>query len=158
MKITWTYQPNKQKLNLKKGYSFSWNVMLWKCFLFLVAYLGVWTKRLWNWKYVQANGHLVRLSIDQLLLWELKQPQQQRQWQRHCQKTIVFMSKTTAMHVHHAFEYLSLKSTAQLGCDLRIWCFMKDVNICTTRNFLLSFLTMKLHVHSTNWAGPTKCD
>ena len=59
------------------------------------------------------------------------------------------MSKTTAMHVHHAFEYLSLKSTAQLGCDFRIWCFMKEVNMCTTRNFLLSFLTMKLHVHST---------
>ena len=39
------------------------------------------------------------------------------------------MSKTTAMHMHHAFEYLSLKSTARLGRDLRIWCFMMDVNI-----------------------------
>ena len=28
----------------------------------------------------------------------------------------------------------------------------------STMNFLLSFLTMKFHVHLTNWAGPTKCD
>ena len=29
-------------------------------------------------------------------------------------KTIVFMCKTTALHVHHAFQYISLTSTARL--------------------------------------------
>ena len=30
------------------------------------------------------------------------------------------MSKSTALHLYHAFEYLSLKSTAQLGHDILI--------------------------------------
>ena len=45
--------------------------MLSKCFLFLVACVGVWTKRLANWKYLQANGLLVTLSVAQLLLGSL---------------------------------------------------------------------------------------
>ena len=43
-------------------------------------------------------------------------------------KTIVFMCKTTALHVHHAFQYISLTSTARLRreaslCDVswRTW-------------------------------------
>ena len=43
---------------------------------------------------------------------DLKQQRWRRQQQR--QKAIGFMSKTTALHVHQAFQYISLTSTVQL--------------------------------------------
>ena len=46
-------------------------------------------------------------SVD-LVLVELKKLRRQRQ------KTIGFMSKTTALHVHQALKYISLTSTARL--------------------------------------------
>ena len=51
--------------------------------------------------------------------------QRRRQRQQQRQKTIGFMSITTARHVHHAFKYISLTSTAQLRhetsqCDV-LW-------------------------------------
>ena len=54
---------------------------------------------------------------------DLKQRPRRQQHQR--QKTSVFMCKTTALHVHHAFQYISLTSTARLRretsqCDV-IW-------------------------------------
>ena len=48
---------------------------------------------------------------------ELKRRRQQQR-----QKTIGFMSKTTALHVHHAFYFISLTSTVRLrretSCDV----------------------------------------
>ena len=41
---------------------------------------------------------------------QLKRPRRRRQ----LQKTIGLMIKTTALHVHHAFKYISLTSTARL--------------------------------------------
>ena len=46
-----------------------------------------------------------------VLIGDLKQLLRRRQ-QR--QETVGFMSKTTAVHVHHAFKYISLTSTARL--------------------------------------------
>ena len=45
---------------------------------------------------------------------DLKQLRQR--WQQQCQKTIGFMTKTTALklYVHHAFQYISLTSTSPL--------------------------------------------
>ena len=57
---------------------------------------------------------------------QLRQRRQRpRQQQQQRQKTIGFMSKTTALHVHHAFWYISLTSTARLRretsqCDV-LW-------------------------------------
>ena len=44
---------------------------------------------------------------------DLKQPRRRRRLQQR-QKTIGFMAKTTALHVHHAFQYISLTSIARL--------------------------------------------
>ena len=53
-----------------------------------------------------------------------------RRRQQQRQKTIVFMCKTTALHVHHAFQYISLTSAARLRreasqCDVswRTWTY-----------------------------------
>ena len=41
---------------------------------------------------------------------ELKQPsRRRRRGQRQRQKAIGFMCKATALHVHHAFKYISLQ-------------------------------------------------
>ena len=45
---------------------------------------------------------------------ELKQLRRRRPPQRRLQKTIGLMIKTTALHVYHAFQYISLTSTARL--------------------------------------------
>ena len=50
----------------------------------------------------------------------------QLRWRR-LQKTIDLMIKTTALHVHHTFSYISLTSTALLR--LLICRFMEDVDI-----------------------------
>ena len=53
-----------------------------------------------------------------------------RRRQQQRQKTSVFMCKTTALHVHHAFQYISLTSAARLRretsqCDVswRTWTY-----------------------------------
>ena len=50
----------------------------------------------------------------------------QLRWRR-LQKTIDLMIKTTALHVHHTFKYISLTSTALVR--LLICRFMEDVDI-----------------------------
>ena len=51
----------------------------------------------------------LRLTRD---LNQLRRRRRRRRLQR--QKTIGFITKTTALHVHHAFQYISLTSTARL--------------------------------------------
>ena len=63
------------------------------------------------WPRTQNTVMCVKLSTQasvDLVLVELKQLRRQRQ------KTIGFMSKTTALHVHQALQYISLTSTARL--------------------------------------------
>ena len=74
-----------------------------------------------SWIYFGSPEFQSSVTLDN---WDLKQLRRRRQQQR--QKTIGFMTKTTTLHVHHAFQYISLTSTtAQLRreisqCDV-IW-------------------------------------
>ena len=79
--------------------------------------LGLCCNQMWDARWqrfeprTQNTVMCVKLSTQasvDLVLVELKQLRRQRQ------KTIGFMSKTTALHVHQALKYISLTSTARL--------------------------------------------
>ena len=68
-------------------------------------------------KYVKRSTNVTIVCVElnggrKSGIWELMQPQRRRQRQR--QKTVSFMSKTTALHMHHAFQNFSLTFTARL--------------------------------------------
>ena len=82
--------------------------------------------------------------------------------------TIGFMSKTTALHVHHAFKYISLTSTARLRretsqCDV-LWrtrtyydkFSLLYLNMDKALNY--EFNSRKSRLHLTNWAVPNRRD
>ena len=62
LKIIWQYlEPSRQTSKntiLKKRCLSSSNIIVWKCFFFLVSYLCVESKWLANWKFVKTNGYL----------------------------------------------------------------------------------------------------
>ena len=63
------------------------------------------------------SGHSIFyhfVSLDNFALGSFKQLRQRRRRRRQLQKTIGLMTETTAPHVHHAFYYISLTSTARL--------------------------------------------
>ena len=112
------------------------------------------------WKIAKFNAFSVTFSLPsgRLFIRELQQRQRRRPGR---QKTIIFMIKTTALHVHLAFQYISLTSSAQLrritpiGDVLsRTWA---NDNERTSTNVPLSFSTwMKsLRIHSSrHWQVP----
>ena len=73
----------------------------WKGIIYL-------SNELWrNW--IRAVGMETTPNFGRSIR-ELKQPsRRRRRGQRQCQKAISFMWKTTALHVHHAFKYISLQ-------------------------------------------------
>ena len=56
----------------------------------------------------------MKLQIDPPYLSEHIRTGLKGRRQQQRQKTIGFMSKTTALHVYHAFQYISLTSTVRL--------------------------------------------
>ena len=83
----------------------------------------------------------MHLFVYCTLLGSFKQPRWRRKRQR--QKTIVFMSKTTALHVHHTFlvhffDVYCTRTTSTWNPLMRL--FMEDVNL-RRRIFLSRFET-----------------
>ena len=84
-------------------------------------------------RFTQMNMYILLMDSKRCNR-DLKQRRPRRQQQR--QKTIGFMSKTTALHVHHAFQYISLTSSAWLRretsqCDVlrRTWTYYDKVSL-----------------------------
>ena len=50
------------------------------------------------------------------------------QWERHAKKAIVWIGKTTTLHVQHAFLYTSLPSLHDYDGKMPNLRFMEDVN------------------------------
>ena len=61
-----------------------------------------------------AKHEVTTTEIFFLLAFISKALQPQRRRQREHKKNH-FMNKTIALHIHYAFKYISLKSTARLG-------------------------------------------
>ena len=68
----------------------------------------------WNIAFIEIRLGMFTMSIKRVKLGNREFKQLRRRPQRQLQKVIDFMSKTTTLHVHHAFKYISLTATALL--------------------------------------------
>ena len=77
----------------------------------LCAFCGLW----WGLKFINIYKFIQTPECAIIVITNLKQLWRRLQSQRKKKnKTIVFMSKTTALHVHHTSQYISLTSTERL--------------------------------------------
>ena len=79
----------------------------------------------WNIAFIEIRLGMFTVSIKRVKLGNRELKQVRRRPQGQLQKTIDFISKTTVLHVHHAFQYISLTATARLRretskCDV-LW-------------------------------------